>query len=97
MEKFSLIVNPDGSVVHRLDETLKVLSDLGTKSIQRISEILWNEDRQKFYIRMVLGRLYGCPVKEPNQQGEIKFFDTYEEAVSYEKKFLEEGYLENQL
>lgn len=70
---------PDGSVEMTLkDKDFRPFK--GYRTIKRMSEILFNEGIQKFYIKF-----------RTSDSGETQtppMFDTYEEAVDYEIRFI---------
>lgn len=93
MNKLTVVVEETGEIIHRLDESIPL--DFGKKEITRIAEIVWNNDRQKWNIKILQGWMSGCYLPDvtavlpaPN-----KDFSSYEEAVTAEKEFLEGGYM----
>ena len=73
---------PDGTVEMTLkDKELKPF--IGHRSIKRMSEILFNEDTQKFYVKF-----------RYNGQTTPAVFDTYEDAVTYEVDIINKKRLE---
>src|SRR4051812_22260989 len=65
MAKMSISVFPDGHVEHTLRDKVLKLSSLGPRSIERMSEILFDEEKQSFYIRLLKGPYAGVLVNAP--------------------------------
>lgn len=68
------------------------LRKLGEVKIRRSSEILFDEDKQKFYIHYLEPSLASF-----NPEFRSVFFDTYEQAVDREVQFLNECRLTGKL
>lgn len=91
MNKLTVVVEETGEIVHRLDESFPL--DFGKKEITRIAEIVWNNNAQKWNIKILQGWYRDCFLMEPGPVYHALEFDSYEEAVAAEKEFLESGYM----
>lgn len=94
-KKLVIQFHPDGTVETLLKASVIDLRVLGHQSVDRVSEVLFDEDEQKFYIRWLKGPLAASPVACVHTgfysvhfvQYELdgpKLFDTYEQAVECE-------------
>lgn len=75
---------PDGTVQHLLkDEFLSPCPDQ-KRNIERITSIEFDEERQKFFVRWLLGPLAGSVMRDLTIGWRALFFDTYGAAVDAE-------------
>lgn len=81
-----------GGQMETLHKGFLDLRTLGQVSIRRSSEILFDEDEQKFYIKFLEPRL-----ESYNSEFRSKLFNTYELAVDAEVTFLNECRLTGKL
>lgn len=79
-----ITIQPDGGMSglhHKKGKGLD-LRQFGKVSIRRVSEILWDEDEQNWYVRIIDGPLEHTILDQR--------FDDYDEAVEAEISFLNE-------
>ena len=86
--------NPDGSIETLLRDKEFDTSQLGHREIGRVSEVLFDDLQQKFYIRWLRwpfsGKIEGrhstqaVPPEDACSVRGVLFFDTYEDAVTHE-------------
>lgn len=79
---YTISVFPDGSIQHTLKDAVLHTGFIGKRKVERMSEILFNEDTQKFFIRWIQGPLQG-------QDTYIRGFYSYESAVACEVEIIE--------
>lgn len=75
MSKIVIAIKPDGSVEHLLKDRLFDSRFLGARQIERLSEVLPNEDGQLFFVKWLRGPMAGMRTGP---------FETYDDAVDYE-------------
>lgn len=81
---YTISIAPDGEINHTLKDSFFNTRFLGDRKIRRMTEILFDEATQKFFIKwMVWSR------EADTEAEEVSRFDTYEEAVEYEIKTVE--------
>lgn len=59
MKRMVISCFPDGTTQHTLKDTF-FKPDLGPRQIERMSEILFHEGAQRFYIKFLKGPYLGC-------------------------------------
>jgi len=97
-----IFINIDGSI-----EGLQVkknkgvdLREFGKAKIERASEILFEEDLQKWYVKILVGAFEGlvltknvfsefCPHINVSYAKNVLYFDDYDTAVAHEIEFLD--------
>lgn len=89
-----ILIKTDGSITSLYDRKKKLdLSKFGNQKIERASDIIWDEDNQKFKIKMLLGELAGSFLCDDFNN--ILFFEDYDSAVSYEIEFINSRFISN--
>jgi hypothetical protein len=89
-----ILIDTDGSITSLYDRKKKLdLSKFGNQKIERASDILWDEDNQKFKIKMLAGALQGEYLCDA--ENNILYFNDYDLAVSYEIDFINSRFLTN--
>lgn len=96
-----IFINIDGSVEGLQMKKNKGidLREFGKAKIERASEILFNEDTQKWYIEILVGAFEGliltknvfsefCHHINVSTSEHILYFDDYDTAVAHEVEFL---------
>lgn len=73
---------PNGSAQSTLKDSVFDTRFLGSRRIERVSEITFNQEVQKFYIFWLKGPRAGTI--ESNKDGVPLYFDTYDSAVEFE-------------
>ncbi len=101
-----LAISPIGEV-HGLQKSTGIpLTALGRARIKRVSEILWDEARQAWFVQFLSGPLEGRPVTFTDcaawgvptaavctREDDPVFYDKYEEAVALEVSLVESASL----
>ena len=81
---YVISIAPDGEINHTLKDSFFNTRFLGDRKINRMTEILFDEDKQKFFIKWMVW------FNEDDTENLNKLsFDTYEEAVAYEIEVVE--------
>lgn len=83
MNRLVITCHADGSVETLLKGSVFDTRQLGERKIERITIIEWSTTYQLFYIKWLKGPKAG-EVEGWTPNSVAKFFETYEEAVSYE-------------
>lgn len=88
--------HPDGRIEFTRTPELLALFEGEHKSIKRMSEILFDEAKQKYYIKMLLGPAFNTVFNEWDGEvpkfsafGDAAYYDTYELAVADEIKMVD--------
>lgn len=79
-----ITIDPSGHVQTLLKGPVD-LSKLGNISVRRSSDIMFDEDVQKFYVNFL-----DSDLQHMNAKARTMLFDTYEEAVAYEVERISE-------
>ncbi len=82
MDSMVIVIDANGSVEHTLKDSFFDTRFLGERTITRLSEVLFDERAQQFYIKWLQGPNAGNT--ELDSDGGTRMFDTYEDAVSHE-------------
>ncbi len=85
--KMVLLVTPAGEVQHTLKDSFFNTGFLGNRSVERMTEIRFDETRQKFYIVYINQDILSALGKHgyfEDCDGDYALFDTYEQAVEVE-------------
>lgn len=104
MKSMTISCLPDGSVQHTLKDSFFRPFEDSPRQVERMSEILFDEDKQGFYVHMIKevvpppddGSVLGKPeyaVSKDTLNNLIfwgKYFDSYELAVGFEIEIIED-------
>jgi hypothetical protein len=82
---------PDGSVQHTLKDSFFDTRFLGKREVYRMSEIVFNEEKQKFFIYFDEKiKKFNGGWRQYQEMGMVVYFDTYEAAVEKEIELINE-------
>jgi len=85
VKRMVLKILPGGEVQHMLRDTMFKPPLRGTREIKRVSEVLFDPRKQKFYIKFLVEPLTTTwPSGVYTEEGAPVFFDSYEDAVDKE-------------
>ena len=96
MDKMVITFTDSGEVQHTLRDSKFNTSFLGNRKVKRMSEIVHVEATQRFIIRLIhkeLIKYYGTThvlKQEARYSSQIAEFDTYEDAVAEEIRFVDD-------